>query len=135
MLTTLRSWTTCASFATWWRPRTGPAGTPWSPYWCPDCDDRRIGRISQQLDAFILTLSAERIANRSPEDIAREICPCRSMFANHGEDCDGCAMIVAALRVERDRFDALLDCVRAEAQCCGCSTRIKQRFDEERPHA
>lgn len=22
-----------------------PAGTPWSPYWCPDCDDKRIARI------------------------------------------------------------------------------------------
>ena len=67
----------------------------------------------------------------SPEDIARTLwgaltCGCPS----HTEKA-----IVAALRVERDRFDALLDCVRAEAQCCGCSTRIEQRFDEERSHA
>lgn len=23
-----------------------PAGTPWGPYWCPDCDVRRLDRIS-----------------------------------------------------------------------------------------
>lgn len=22
-----------------------PAGTPWGPYWCPYCDDKRIERI------------------------------------------------------------------------------------------
>jgi hypothetical protein len=26
-----------------------PAGTPWGPYWCPDCDDRRMARIDASL--------------------------------------------------------------------------------------
>lgn len=26
-----------------------PAGTPWSPFWCPDCDDKRIARIDEHL--------------------------------------------------------------------------------------
>lgn len=24
-----------------------PAGTPWGPYWCPECDDKRIERIDR----------------------------------------------------------------------------------------
>lgn len=31
-----------------------PAGTPWGPYFCPDCDDKRLDRISaslKQIDA------------------------------------------------------------------------------------
>lgn len=26
------------------------AGTLWGPYWCPDCDSIRMGRIKQQLE-------------------------------------------------------------------------------------
>ena len=27
-----------------------PAGTPWGPYWCPDCDVKRLDRITAQLE-------------------------------------------------------------------------------------
>lgn len=27
-----------------------PAGTRWGKHWCPDCDVKRINRISRQLD-------------------------------------------------------------------------------------
>lgn len=30
-----------------------PAGTRWSPYWCFDCNVKRIKRISKQLDGFV----------------------------------------------------------------------------------
>jgi len=26
-----------------------PAGTPWGPYWCPECDVDRLDRIAAQL--------------------------------------------------------------------------------------
>lgn len=26
-----------------------PAGTPWGPYWCPDCDVVRLDRVSAGL--------------------------------------------------------------------------------------
>lgn len=26
-----------------------PAGTPWGPFWCPDCDDKRMERIDRGL--------------------------------------------------------------------------------------
>ena len=29
-----------------------PAGTPWGPYWCPDCDVRRLDRITTNLEAL-----------------------------------------------------------------------------------
>jgi len=28
---------------------TNPAGTAWSPYWCVDCNIKRIERVSAQL--------------------------------------------------------------------------------------
>lgn len=27
-----------------------PAGTPWGPYWCPDCDDKRVARIDKGMN-------------------------------------------------------------------------------------
>lgn len=36
-----------------------PAGTPWGPYWCPDCDDKRMDRVSASLES----LSARRKAD------------------------------------------------------------------------
>jgi len=30
-----------------------PAGTAWTPYWCPKCDIERKSRISASLDGFI----------------------------------------------------------------------------------
>ena len=29
-----------------------PAGTPWGPYWCPECDVARLDRISASLEAI-----------------------------------------------------------------------------------
>lgn len=29
---------------------TNPAGTAWSPYWCYDCNVKRIDRINRQFD-------------------------------------------------------------------------------------
>ena len=29
-----------------------PAGTPWGPLWCPDCDVKRLERIGASLDAL-----------------------------------------------------------------------------------
>lgn len=28
------------------------AGTMWGPYWCPDCDSRRLARISDNLESI-----------------------------------------------------------------------------------
>ena len=30
-----------------------PAGTPWGPYWCPDCDVKRLDRITAQLEWLV----------------------------------------------------------------------------------
>lgn len=30
-----------------------PAGTPWSPYWCPACDVARLDRISANLEDIL----------------------------------------------------------------------------------
>lgn len=30
-----------------------PAGTLWGPYWCPDCDVKRLDQISASLDEFL----------------------------------------------------------------------------------
>ena len=30
-----------------------PAGTPWGPYWCPDCDDERMERVSRGLESVL----------------------------------------------------------------------------------
>ncbi len=27
-----------------------PAGTRWGPYWCPDCDVKRLDRITAQME-------------------------------------------------------------------------------------
>ena len=29
-----------------------PAGTLWGPYWCPDCDVKRLDRIGASLDSL-----------------------------------------------------------------------------------
>ncbi len=29
------------------------AGTPWSPYWCRECDEKRRQAITKQLDAIM----------------------------------------------------------------------------------
>jgi hypothetical protein len=29
-----------------------PAGTLWGPMWCPDCDEKRLNRISALLEAI-----------------------------------------------------------------------------------
>ena len=29
-----------------------PAGTLWGPYWCPDCDVKRLDRISASLESL-----------------------------------------------------------------------------------
>jgi hypothetical protein len=29
-----------------------PAGTLWGPYWCPDCDETRLNRVSAQIQAL-----------------------------------------------------------------------------------
>ena len=34
-----------------------PAGTRWGPYWCPDCDSRRLARISAQFDDILAAIS------------------------------------------------------------------------------
>jgi hypothetical protein len=31
-----------------------PAGTAWSPYWCVDCNIKRIDRITKQLKNLII---------------------------------------------------------------------------------
>jgi Zn finger protein HypA/HybF involved in hydrogenase expression len=28
------------------------AGTKWGPYWCPDCDKKRLDRITASLEAI-----------------------------------------------------------------------------------
>ena len=30
-----------------------PAGTLWGPYWCPDCDVKRLDKISANLDSIL----------------------------------------------------------------------------------
>lgn len=35
-----------------------PAGTPWTPLWCPDCDVARLDRISADLDRIMAFFSA-----------------------------------------------------------------------------
>lgn len=30
-----------------------PAGTPWGPLWCPDCDVIRLDRISASMESLI----------------------------------------------------------------------------------
>lgn len=30
-----------------------PAGTLWGPYWCPDCDVKRLDKISASLDSIL----------------------------------------------------------------------------------
>jgi|GEM_PF-6021104 len=29
------------------------AGTPWGPYWCPECDVERLERIARQLEGLV----------------------------------------------------------------------------------
>ena len=31
------------------------AGTRWGPYWCPDCDKRRLDRISASMETLLAT--------------------------------------------------------------------------------
>lgn len=31
---------------------TNPAGTLWGPHWCPDCDVKRLDRISEGLESL-----------------------------------------------------------------------------------
>lgn len=33
-----------------------PAGTRWGPYWCPDCDKKRLDRITVNLNAALASL-------------------------------------------------------------------------------
>lgn len=30
-----------------------PAGTWWTPYWCPPCDEERIDRITAQIEDLV----------------------------------------------------------------------------------
>jgi hypothetical protein len=30
-----------------------PAGTKWGPYWCPDCDKKRLDRVTANLDSIM----------------------------------------------------------------------------------
>lgn len=41
-----------------------PAGTPWGPYWCPDCDVRRLDHISARLDEIAVAYGLAREENR-----------------------------------------------------------------------
>jgi Zn finger protein HypA/HybF involved in hydrogenase expression len=34
-----------------------PAGTDWGPYWCPDCDVKRLDKISDNLESIVAALS------------------------------------------------------------------------------
>jgi len=34
-----------------------PAGTLWGPYWCPDCDVKRLDKISANLESIASDLS------------------------------------------------------------------------------
>jgi len=36
-----------------------PAGTPWTPFWCPRCDELRRKRIRKQLENISDELKAE----------------------------------------------------------------------------
>lgn len=31
-----------------------PAGTAWGPCWCPDCDVKRLDRITRQLSEMVI---------------------------------------------------------------------------------
>lgn len=39
-----------------------PAGTAWGPYWCPDCDVKRLDKISANLESIQAELSGQRKA-------------------------------------------------------------------------
>lgn len=41
-----------------------PAGTPWGPFWCPACDDKRMERIDKGLREIGARFDDE--ARRSP---------------------------------------------------------------------
>lgn len=36
------------------------AGTPWTPLWCTECDERRKARIGHQLEEMLRTLQERR---------------------------------------------------------------------------
>jgi hypothetical protein len=37
-----------------------PAGTAWSPYWCFECNVKRLRRITVELEGFIAELKNKR---------------------------------------------------------------------------
>lgn len=39
---------------------TGTPGTPWTPVWCPECDERRRARITRQLEELLETFGPVR---------------------------------------------------------------------------
>jgi hypothetical protein len=38
----------------------GTPGTPWTPVWCPECDERRRTRISRQFDELLASFQTEQ---------------------------------------------------------------------------
>lgn len=39
-----------------------PAGTAWSPYWCFECNVKRINKISKQLNGLISSVTRKAVA-------------------------------------------------------------------------
>jgi hypothetical protein len=42
-----------------------PAGTPWGPYWCPDCDVKRLDRCTAGLMEIQAALDEQRELRQS----------------------------------------------------------------------
>lgn len=49
---------------------TNEAGTPWTPLWCPECDENRRASIRAQLKDIAASLASSRPGGRAGEDAA-----------------------------------------------------------------
>lgn len=40
---------------------TATAGTPWTPYWCPSCDELRRATITAQLEGLLADMEKRKV--------------------------------------------------------------------------